>query len=51
MRLGLAGLFLPLVRRERVKGSCDSTMKLGAFEIYPVADGRFRLDGGAMFAR
>ncbi len=24
-------------------------MKLGAFEIYPVADGRFRLDGGAMF--
>ncbi|MGQ0812694.1 MAG: MBL fold metallo-hydrolase, partial [Nitrospiraceae bacterium] len=24
-------------------------MKLGAFEIYPVTDGRFRLDGGAMF--
>ena len=24
-------------------------MKLGAFEIYPVPDGRFRLDGGAMF--
>jgi glyoxylase-like metal-dependent hydrolase (beta-lactamase superfamily II) len=24
-------------------------MKLGAFEIYPVSDGRFRLDGGAMF--
>jgi len=24
-------------------------MKLGALEIYPVADGRFRLDGGAMF--
>lgn len=24
-------------------------MKLGAFEIYPVKDGRFRLDGGAMF--
>jgi glyoxylase-like metal-dependent hydrolase (beta-lactamase superfamily II) len=24
-------------------------MKLGAFEIYPVVDGRFRLDGGAMF--
>lgn len=24
-------------------------MKLGAFEIYPVMDGRFRLDGGAMF--
>jgi glyoxylase-like metal-dependent hydrolase (beta-lactamase superfamily II) len=24
-------------------------VKLGAFEIYPVADGRFRLDGGAMF--
>ena len=24
-------------------------MKLGRFEIYPVTDGRFRLDGGAMF--
>jgi len=24
-------------------------MKLGAVEIYPVTDGRFRLDGGAMF--
>jgi glyoxylase-like metal-dependent hydrolase (beta-lactamase superfamily II) len=24
-------------------------MKLGAFEIFPVRDGRFRLDGGAMF--
>lgn len=24
-------------------------MKLGAIEIYPVSDGRFRLDGGAMF--
>lgn len=24
-------------------------VKLGAFEIYPVSDGRFRLDGGAMF--
>ena len=24
-------------------------MKLGAFEIVPVTDGRFRLDGGAMF--
>jgi glyoxylase-like metal-dependent hydrolase (beta-lactamase superfamily II) len=24
-------------------------MKLGKFEIYPVTDGRFRLDGGAMF--
>ena len=24
-------------------------MKLGEFEIYPVSDGRFRLDGGAMF--
>jgi len=24
-------------------------MKLGAFEIYPLADGSFRLDGGAMF--
>ncbi len=24
-------------------------MRLGAFEIYPVSDGRFRLDGGAMF--
>ncbi|MBX3326952.1 MAG: MBL fold metallo-hydrolase [Nitrospira sp.] len=24
-------------------------MKLGRFEIYPVSDGRFRLDGGAMF--
>jgi glyoxylase-like metal-dependent hydrolase (beta-lactamase superfamily II) len=24
-------------------------MKLGAFEIYPISDGRFRLDGGAMF--
>ena len=24
-------------------------MKLGAFEIHPVTDGRFRLDGGAMF--
>ncbi len=24
-------------------------MKLGAFEIYPVTDGLFRLDGGAMF--
>lgn len=24
-------------------------MKLGAFELYPVTDGRFRLDGGAMF--
>ena len=24
-------------------------MKLGAFEIYPVSDGRFALDGGAMF--
>lgn len=24
-------------------------MKLGQFEIYPVCDGRFRLDGGAMF--
>lgn len=24
-------------------------MKLGAFEIYPVTDGQFRLDGGAMF--
>ncbi|MGH7230813.1 MAG: MBL fold metallo-hydrolase [Nitrospiraceae bacterium] len=24
-------------------------MKFGAFEIYPVTDGRFRLDGGAMF--
>jgi glyoxylase-like metal-dependent hydrolase (beta-lactamase superfamily II) len=24
-------------------------MKLGAIEIYPVTDGRFRLDGGAMF--
>jgi len=24
-------------------------MKLGKFDIYPVTDGRFRLDGGAMF--
>ncbi len=24
-------------------------MKLGAFDIFPVTDGRFRLDGGAMF--
>jgi len=24
-------------------------VKLGAFELYPVSDGRFRLDGGAMF--
>lgn len=24
-------------------------MKLGAFEIFPLSDGRFRLDGGAMF--
>ena len=24
-------------------------MKLGAFDIFPVKDGRFRLDGGAMF--
>mgnify|MGYP001331348448 CR=1 FL=1 len=24
-------------------------MKLEAFEMYPVSDGRFRLDGGAMF--
>jgi glyoxylase-like metal-dependent hydrolase (beta-lactamase superfamily II) len=24
-------------------------VKLGAFDIYPVTDGRFRLDGGAMF--
>ena len=24
-------------------------MKLGAFDIYPVSDGRFSLDGGAMF--
>jgi hypothetical protein len=24
-------------------------MKLGEFEIYPMRDGRFRLDGGAMF--
>lgn len=24
-------------------------MKLGAFDIYPLIDGRFRLDGGAMF--
>ncbi len=24
-------------------------MKLGAFELYPVTDGRFRLDGGAMY--
>ncbi|RMH37371.1 MAG: MBL fold metallo-hydrolase [Nitrospirae bacterium] len=24
-------------------------MKLGTFEIFPVSDGRFRLDGGAMF--
>jgi hypothetical protein len=24
-------------------------MKLGAFDIYPVIDGRFALDGGAMF--
>jgi glyoxylase-like metal-dependent hydrolase (beta-lactamase superfamily II) len=24
-------------------------MKLGAFEIYPLSDGSFRLDGGAMF--
>lgn len=24
-------------------------MKLGAFHIHPVTDGRFRLDGGAMF--
>ena len=24
-------------------------MKLGAFEIYPLTDGQFRLDGGAMF--
>src|SRR2546422_10895880 len=24
-------------------------MKLGKIEIYPVTDGRFRLDGGAMF--
>ena len=24
-------------------------MKLGAFEIFPATDGRFRLDGGAMF--
>ncbi len=24
-------------------------MKLGAFDIYPVSDGSFRLDGGAMF--
>ncbi len=27
-------------------GEC---MKLGEFDIYPVTDGRFRLDGGAMF--
>lgn len=26
-----------------------TTMKLGSFELYPVSDGRFRLDGGAMF--
>lgn len=25
------------------------SMKLGALDIYPVTDGRFRLDGGAMF--
>ncbi|MFO0732067.1 MAG: MBL fold metallo-hydrolase [Nitrospiraceae bacterium] len=24
-------------------------MKLGGYDIYPVSDGRFRLDGGAMF--
>ena len=24
-------------------------MKLGAFDIHPVTDGQFRLDGGAMF--
>src|ERR1043165_6246157 len=24
-------------------------MKLGAFEMFPVSDGRFALDGGAMF--
>ncbi|MET0514259.1 MAG: MBL fold metallo-hydrolase, partial [Nitrospiraceae bacterium] len=24
-------------------------MKLGGFEIHPLTDGRFRLDGGAMF--
>lgn len=24
-------------------------MKLGAFDVFPVSDGRFRLDGGAMF--
>lgn len=29
--------------------SGKEAMKLGALEIYPVTDGRFRLDGGAMF--
>jgi glyoxylase-like metal-dependent hydrolase (beta-lactamase superfamily II) len=27
----------------------EGEVKLGAFDIYPVTDGRFRLDGGAMF--
>src|SRR5574341_268595 len=32
-----------------VASSGKEAMKLGALEIYPVTDGRFRLDGGAMF--
>ena len=27
----------------------EDEVRLGAFDIYPVTDGRFRLDGGAMF--
>src|SRR3989442_1022267 len=37
----------PLPLRD-VQGA-GGAMKLGKIEIYPVTDGRFRLDGGAMF--
>lgn len=33
----------------KIQGGGYRIMKLGTFEIYPVSDGRFRLDGGAMF--
>jgi hypothetical protein len=47
-RVGVRGHKAPRWHTQS-KGSSYSTMKLGEFDIFPVTDGRFRLDGGAMF--
>src|SRR5689334_18443668 len=43
----MAKAFAPVPSSPGPKG--EGIVKLGTFEIYPVSDGRFRLDGGAMF--